>query len=209
MTGPVVDPTPVTSPVVEQEIQPIPVTVAPAQAETMEVQVSSLSKEARRGWWRLLYTRAITRTGGRGRGYKWVNNHLMPDTCARYVERFQRSSRWARCHPAASMLGCGVDSLDSVSMGARLLQFLSRDGDIDKAITKNEKISPLLDTIPVSCEGSVSLQGQYYVNQASGPPWKEVSSIWGNWLCWRWCIILAWTSDYSKIEMCYSTIHVA
>lgn len=75
------------------------------------------------------------------------------------------------------MLGCGVDSLDSVSMGARLLQFLSRDGDIDKAITKNEKISPLLDTIPVSCEGSVSLQGEYYVNQASGPPWKEVSSI--------------------------------
>jgi len=49
VTGPVVDPTPVTSPVVEQEIQPIPVTVALAQAETVEVQVSSLSKEARRG----------------------------------------------------------------------------------------------------------------------------------------------------------------
>lgn len=70
-------------------------------------------------------------------------------------------------HAVTQPLQCwdnGVDSLRSVGMGARLLQSLSMEGGADKAIIKNENISPPLDAILVSCEGNVSLQGQYYMS---------------------------------------------
>lgn len=46
------------------------------QAEKKDMKDSPFSNEGRRGWGRLLHTTAITRSGGRGRGYKWVSNHL-------------------------------------------------------------------------------------------------------------------------------------
>ena len=48
------------------------------QAEVTEANVSLFSKEGRRGCGRLLHSRAIMRTGGRGRGYESITAWCTP-----------------------------------------------------------------------------------------------------------------------------------